>query len=253
MAGEDPAREAVLQQWSEGSWSFLSPPQWAAQVADLVRAVAEERWHPQWQRLTAGRDFVVVVSLGEQSRGVVRPYRRGGWMRLFSERTYLGVQPRSFHELRCLLELARRGVPVVSAIGAAARWSGRWRYQAWLVTGFIEGSHTLWEWLRGQPPAPQRQEVLTAVARALVQLHRAGGLHRDLNLKNILVRVATGPPEVWLIDFDAADIRAAATDPERSLARLRRSARRLDPQESYGALAAVELVAAAAQELWSVT
>lgn len=253
MAGKFHSSEGVLKRWSEGCWSFLSLPQWATYAACLVRDVAEERWQPEWQRLTAGRDFVVLAPLGREGRGIVRPYRRGGWMRLLTDQTYWGLQPRSFHELRCLVELTQRGVPVAPPIAAAVRWKGWWRYQAWLVTGFLEGSVTLWQWLRSPLALAERELVLSAVARALVQLHRAGGVHRDLNLNNILVRVAGEAPEVWFIDFDAAKIHATPTDPKHSLGRLRRSARRLDPKGSYGASHAVELVRTFVHELWPET
>ena len=75
-----------------------------------------------------------------------------------------------------------------------------------------------------------------AVAQAIAQLHEVGIVHADLNLTNILVRVAVDTPAVLLIDFDRARVfpsPLARHWRERNLRRLRRSLDKLDPAGQF--------------------
>ena len=102
-------------------------------------------------------------------------------------------------------------------------------YRGWLATRFIEGSCTLWKWLRDQTPPPaERRAVLEEVGQSIRKVRSLGVWHADLNLHNILI-VPAAAQRVVLIDFDRAN---EATDENISaeLKRLRRSAHKLDPQ-----------------------
>lgn len=241
----------ALVHWSEGEWSFLALPAHTAALSALVRRVALAEVPAQYETHRGGRGVVVVAPFGTGGRVVVRPYRRGGWMRLVNEKTYWGVSPRSFRELECLVALKQRGVPVVEPVGAAVRWRGWWSYEAWLVTRYVEQSQTLWSWFASDPGGEHRRAGLDAVARAVAELHRAGAYHPDLNLQNILVRSAGGAVEAWLVDLDGAIIRSSRTDARRSLARMRRSARKLDPAARYITPEDWRCLEAAVQKYWN--
>ena len=58
-------------------------------------------------------------------------------------------------------------------------------------------------------------------------MHDSGGWHPDLNLHNILI-APTDVPEVVLIDFDRSHRKRLPRAPQADLARLERSARKLD-------------------------
>jgi tRNA A-37 threonylcarbamoyl transferase component Bud32 len=95
----------------------------------------------------------------------------------------------------------------------------------------LTAARTLWEWASAAAAPDERAKVLQSVGAAIRRLHDCGGRHPDLNLTNILVQSIDGAPRITLIDFDrgrpaAQPRRAAAAD----LARLRRSARKLDPR-----------------------
>jgi len=180
--------------------------------------------------LHGGRGGTRLMSIGEH-RVVVRPYRRGGLPGRFVRDLYLGWRPRPFRELIETEALRVRGAPVVEVCGAAVRWVLPGCYRGWLVTRYVDGARTLWQWLAAAPPVAERAAVCAAAGRAVRRLHDCAGRHPDLNLNNLLVSTATGGWQVHLIDFDRPAVarRPGGGDGAAELARLRRSARKLDP------------------------
>jgi 3-deoxy-D-manno-octulosonic acid kinase len=179
----------------------------------------------------SGRGGTVVVTAGEHEV-VVRHSRRGGLPARFLHDVYFGLRPRPFIELHVTETLRQRGAPVIQPLGAVAHWVFPGVYRSWLASAYIPRSRTLWEWLQEDPAAPLREETFARVGVAIRQLHANGARHPDLNLNNVLVCEAEPPAtaRVLLVDFDRArlaapSLRAALAD----LARLRRSARKLDP------------------------
>ncbi len=197
----------------------------------LLRARRDDWAGYDTQALAAGRGGTRRIrSAGHDV--VVRPYRRGGLAARVLHDTYFGWRPRPFRELYTLEALRLRGAPVVDVYAAAVQWLVPGCYRGWLVTRYIAGSRTLWEWVADAPPAPLRARVFAHVGRAIRRLHDSGGWHPDLNLNNILIGPIpeAGPPEVWFIDFDLAHGATRLPRPPRAdLARLERSARKLDP------------------------
>lgn len=193
-------------------------------------------WQDDWvayetRALAAGRGGTRLVRAAGHDV-VVRPYRRGGLVARVMHDTYVGWQPRPFRELETLTALRQRGAPVIEVYGAAVHWLLPGCYRGWLVTRYLPESRTLWEWVADAQPAPLRARVLTQVGRAVRRLHDLGGWHPDLNLNNILIVTPAGDDaiEVVFIDFDAAPpVRRLPRLPQADLARLERSARKLDP------------------------
>jgi 3-deoxy-D-manno-octulosonic acid kinase len=176
---------------------------------------------------------VRLVSLGERGDVVVRPYRRGGFVRYFVRDLYWDRPPRPFVELLCTETARQRGVATVEPIGACVEWVRGGLYRGLLATRKAEDFHNLWEWLRTKPTEATREATLRVVARAIAHMHEAGIAHADLNLMNILVQPATNPPQALLIDFDRARLflgPVPSPDRERNLRRLRRSLDKLDPE-----------------------
>ena len=192
----------------------------------LLRA-GESDWAGYETRALAGGRGGTRVVRADGHEVVVRPYRRGGMVASVLHDTYFGWQPRPFRELATLAGLRQSGAPVVQVYAAAVQWLVPGCYRGWLVTQYVAGSQTLWEWLSADPQSPQREQVLAQVGRAIRRLHDCGGAHPDLNLNNILIGVRSAAmelPQVVFIDFDGP--RRA---PQANLARLERSARKLDP------------------------
>jgi 3-deoxy-D-manno-octulosonic acid kinase len=202
-----------------------------------VLHAADGDWRAYSTReLPGGRGGTRLVSSGG-SQVVVRPYRRGGLPARLLHDTYFGCSPRPFRELCATEALRRQGAPVVEVYGAAVRWRAPGCYRGWLATRYLRGARTFWQWACTAPPADERDAVLQCVGAALHRLHDRGGRHPDLNLNNILVcrcDDAGGTPDVWFIDFDRPRLAAAfGHSPASDLARLRRSAHKLDPQGRY--------------------
>lgn len=176
--------------------------------------------------IDGGRGGAYAVQL-EGLTAIVRPYRRGGLPGRVLRDTYcqVGGPPRPFRELQVIEALRQRGVPTVEPLAAAVHWIGWRRYRGWLVTRAIDGAQSLWHILKDHPNPTVREAALRASATAIARLHAIGATHPDLNFNNILVR----GDEAWLIDFDRGREQATHPQQQRALARLRRSARKLDP------------------------
>jgi 3-deoxy-D-manno-octulosonic acid kinase len=183
------------------------------------------------ETVAGGREAHPVATLPDGTRVVVRRYRRGGMLRFVNRGIYFGGN-RAFDELRAT-ERARAGgvrAPVVvAAIERPARVAG---YRAWLATVLVAGAVDLASWLAAEPmDEAHRHAVLRESGRQMSLMHAAGVAHPDVNLRNLLVAPGDGDPEVYLLDFDKADVGATPVSParrERDLRRLARSARKLD-------------------------
>jgi len=202
----------------------------SAELIEVFRAAASEWAGYATLPIADGRGGSVIVAPAVgQPRLLVRRCLRGGLPAKFVRGTYLGFSPRPFRELRVMKSLYERGAPVAEPYGAAVQWLFPGCYRGWLATRFIEGSCTLWKWLRDQTPPPaERRAVLEEVGQSIRKVRSLGVWHADLNLHNILI-VPAAAQRVVLIDFDRAN---EATDENISaeLKRLRRSAHKLDPQ-----------------------
>jgi 3-deoxy-D-manno-octulosonic acid kinase len=183
--------------------------------------------------LAGGRGGATVVQINA-NQVVVRPCRRGGLRAWVLPDLYFGWMPRPFREVCATETLRQRGAPVVEVYGACVRWLAPGCYKGWVATRYALGARTLWEWLRAAPGAAERAVVVRQVGRAIRRLHESGGRHPDLNLNNILVCPAADPPTVLFIDFDRSPTSASRCHPPRAeLMRLRRSARKLDPEGQW--------------------
>lgn len=161
-----------------------------------------------------GRKAAWFVQCGTRA-GVLRRYRRGGWMARITEDRYLWNGPqhvRSLNEFEVLRSLYEAGLPVPRPL-AAAFWRSGPTYRAAIIVERIPEVKALASAL---DVADSEQ-----VARSIYAMHEQGVWHADLNAYNILL-----DPEgrAWLIDFDKA--RRTTLSMERrsaNLLRLRRS------------------------------
>ena len=156
---------------------------------------------------------------GEFGDGVLRHYRRGGWMARVSADRYFwhGEQRvRSIREFELLQRLHGLGLPVPTPIAAYYRRSA-WRYRAAIVVERIAGVSSFAEVVAADGPlAPW-----TAVGTAIGRFHRRLAHHSDLNAQNILVGADAA---VYLIDWDKGRIEVSPGEwSGRVLDRLQRS------------------------------
>lgn len=203
---------AFVRRGLEGEARLLAP----------LSATGDAEW------VGGGRAEHPVVRLSDQTRALIRSYRRGGALRHLNRSRYF-VGHRAHAELRATEAARAAGVRVPEVLAAVER-RGTLGYTAALATRWIEGARELAGWLEGRS-TEARTVALEAVGRGMGDMHRGGVAHPDLNLRNVLVvDGASGAPEVYLIDFDRARVYPAAVPRARrarDLRRLARSARKL--------------------------
>jgi len=177
------------------------------------------------ERLGTGRGAAYRVHIAGAPPAVVRIGRRGGAVGRLVRETYLGVRPRPWRELAVSLAARRNGAPVPEVL--AVRVDGWMAYRSAIVTAEIPDARTAIEALRGAEP-DARVRIARAAGVAVARLHDAGVQHADLNLTNILVGAGGGT----IVDLDRARVVPGSLGGgarRRNLARLCRSAKKLDP------------------------
>jgi len=185
---------------------------------------------------------------GEFGEGVLRHYRRGGWMAKISEDEYLWRgrgQVRSLREFSLLREMRHAGLPVPIPLAAAYSRYGA-RYRADLLMQRLLGVEPFLDLVRLRlADAPWRE-----VGATMARFHARGLHHADLNAHNLLI----GGEGVFVIDWDKGSVESAPGPwCDRVLDRLQRSLRKWLPDVSDEIIGAGmrELRAAHAQGLQS--
>lgn len=150
---------------------------------------------------------------------VLRPYRRGGWVRFVNDRVY--AHPRRFlQEFRVHAALWEGGFPTVEPLGVAWR-PCRWGAEGVFLTRYTEAVPWPRVWDRSALVVPQ-------VRRMLEALVSAGLWAPDLNATNILVKP---DGQALALDWDRAVLSTADDLMERYRRRLERSLEKLGAPE----------------------
>ena len=152
----------------------------------------------------------------EGGTGIVRTFRRGGFVRHFVERSYL-MHNRPLQEFRIHTALYSGGLAVPEPLGVLWERRGVF-FRGAIATREIEGRDLL-EYLSTKPEAPER--ALDQAGRLIREMHDMGVCHADLQVGNILVAAL----QTYLIDFDKATRHETLSTPQRArnLSRLKRS------------------------------
>ena len=184
-----------------------------------------------------GRGEIRSVRISNEKTALIRSYRHGGLLRMLTGGTFFTWPPRPFRELAITEELRRRGVPTVVVCGACVQPLWGPFYKGWFVTEELRGALDLWAALsQGFARETGIENVWRAVANSLQLLHREGVHHKDLNLKNILVRRENEGIKSYIIDFDKASLflgRVPARIAQNNINRLLRSVHKLDPERNF--------------------
>jgi len=162
----------------------------------------------------------------------VRLARRGGAMRFITSDLHLGLYARAMRELGLTAEALRRGIPVVEPIGAIVNWLAPLVYRAAFISRAMRGM-TLWEFLCADDDPTVRMHVLELARAAIETMHEKGLFHADLNLHNLFVTHARESFSIVILDLDKARMFPKPLGlrlRRANLARLARSARKLDPE-----------------------
>lgn len=185
-----------------------------------------------------GRGRLAVLKLVDGTETLARRYRHGGLLRGLTGDLFFTWPPRPFRELSITEAARARGVPTVEVLAAVVEALPAPIYRGWLITRLLQRARDVWDVAQDKDAATAtaKEAWLEAAARAVRTMHRFGVDHRDLNLKNILLRGEAGRWQGYVIDFDKSqlfpgDLPAARA--ARNLARLERSIRKLDPGRRF--------------------
>lgn len=205
------------------------------EVADsLLRILRERTLHedagarPE-RRTFTGRAPAYAVTLDDpaRTRVVVRHSTHGGMLAGLTGDRFL-VPTRAPLELAISLRLADLGVPTPELLAYAVYPAGPLLRRADVVTREVEGARDLATALGTTADAAARQPLWEATRRLVHALQRAGAVHPDLNLKNVLVTGDGARCHALVLDVDVVRF-ASPGDPlvtRRNVARLVRSARK---------------------------
>jgi tRNA A-37 threonylcarbamoyl transferase component Bud32 len=195
-------------------------------VAEAVRAaLAAHRTLYAWaaaqpgRTAFTGRGEAYGVTLGG-TPAVVRHARRGGVLGPLLGDRYFGA-PRLFRELAWSRRLAVAGI--LTPVLLAGVWYRRSLvHRADVATGRVDGRDLATLLFGEDPPSgAARAAILGVVGRTVRRLHDAGGVHPDLQLRNVLI--AGTEPEAWLLDVDSCRDATGPDDRTRNLQRFYRS------------------------------
>jgi tRNA A-37 threonylcarbamoyl transferase component Bud32 len=209
-------------------------------VAEFLTLEECTKPHPKDENefgIFQGRGRLRALKLRNGDTVLIRPYRHGGLFRFLLRGIFFTWPPRPFRELAITEEVRRRGVPTVEVhAGCVKRIWGPF-YRGWLVTRELKDGQDLWTAIQnGFVRQTGAEKVFNAVSGSLSGLHREGIYHRDLNLKNILVRRESDGVKGYIIDLDRAMLFLGEVPmimARRNLERLLRSAHKLDPKQEY--------------------
>jgi len=180
-----------------------------------------------------GRDSLPSILIQESNgkRMLVKHCMRGGWVRFLTKDIFWGGN-RSFNEMIINIKILQKNIKTTEIIAAAKHKIIGPLYKAYLFSKEIPECTDLITYFNGvtQKSSEQRfkekKYLFHSIAKAVVKMHGEGIYHSDLHLKNILIRQRNDDsPEVYIIDFDKADIKEKlrAREKVKNLLRFNRS------------------------------
>jgi len=206
-------------------------------VADIDSSVCSDNRRHMEDCRYHGRGTLRALRLPDGEIALIREYRHGGFFRNLTGAWFFSWPPRPFRELAITEELRRRGLRTVEVYAACVSRAQGPFYRGWLITRQLSHAEDIWSALQsGLVRRVGLPVALQAMAESVRAMHREGVYHGDLNLKNILLRVENSAVKGYIIDFDKAKLFLGQLPPElvkKNLARLLRSARKLDPEQKY--------------------
>ncbi len=167
--------------------------------------------HQQRGKVVVGR---LRARNGSEILTAFRRTVRGGPYNRFGFETTFGRIPRTLTELQVTVAAGKVGAPVVPPLGCYWEWvKGGLGYKGGYFSIYQEKALNLSEvlkaWEDGWASPARRREVLAQLARTLKRLHRAGVVHNDLTLGNLLIEP---DGSCSFVDLDGAKEVASVSD-----------------------------------------
>lgn len=193
---------------------------------DTLYAWAEAEPQP---RALQGRGVVYVAELAECGATVaVRHAWHGGLFAPLTGDRFL-VPTRAPREAAVSITLAERGIHTPELLAYALYPAGPGLRRVDVCTRYVANAWDFGAVLAGVAHGVERGAAERAIAGLLGRLARAGVVHPDLNVKNVLlVPGAESTPAAWLLDVDVVQFQHGLPLPimRRNLRRLMRSIRK---------------------------
>jgi 3-deoxy-D-manno-octulosonic acid kinase len=151
----------------------------------------------------------IKTSAGKEIEVIIRAYRRGGLAGLVLPDMFTDAR-RPLEEL-ALTEKGRvDGVALPEIIGLQMKWVAPFFYRARIAVKKIPDTITLNETLLSfakeggnhKELYAKKRSLIAALVKSVRQLHNAGINHRDLNIRNILIKRAGLDFTAYIIDLD---------------------------------------------------
>ena len=179
-----------------------------------------------------GRSTVFVAPGPGAERWLVRRITHGGLLAPLTRDRFLRLgRPRPFNELLLSHRFRQLGI-ATPRVAAAAIYRNGPIYRGEVAREFISDADDLAACLFTDDGLDEnrRQEAMAAAGRLLRTLFEAGVVHRDLNLRNVLVRRSAVGAEAEILDIEKCSVESPLSESQRRrmIERFRRSARRFE-------------------------
>lgn len=167
----------------------------------------------QARRVTGGRGPNWILEWTDTEERIrVRPCRRGGVLgSMLGDRSWSAS--RVLREFTVWTTLRQQKIPLPVPVLAVSRRQGFF-WRSAFASIECQNARNGFDWLEGDPPPVQLAAMCISFARSLRQLHDAGAIHGDLQLRNVLIESDTShahdervvPRNCMFIDLDRTRI-----------------------------------------------
>jgi len=179
-----------------------------------------------------GRGTVHTIPGPGSERWVVRHLSHGGMLAAFTGDRFLKVGVlRPLNELLFSVMLQELGIPTPPVVAAVVYPAGP-SYRGDVAREQITDALDLAACLFGPQrlTSTQRASALAETGRLVGSIHRAGVIHPDLNIRNVLVRWRGSTPQAYILDIEKCKTKPRLSQQarDRMLSRFQRSARKFE-------------------------
>ena len=173
----------------------------------------------------------ILIQESNGKRMIVKQCMRGGLIRFLTKDIFWRGN-RSFKEMINNKKILQKEIKTTEIIAVVKHRVFGPLYRTYIFSKEIPECMDLITYLNGlkQKPSERRfkekKYLFQSIARAVVKMHSEGIYHNDLHLKNILIQQREDDiPEIYIIDFDKADIKEKLSPREKvkNLLRFNRS------------------------------
>jgi len=149
-------------------------------------------------------------SAGKEDEVIIRVYRRGGLAGLVLPDIFNNAR-RPLDELVMTEKGRAGGASLPEILGLQIKWTLPFFYRAKIVVKKIPDTVTLEETIFSLAKENEnyrdilyrkKANLIASLVKSIRQLHNAGIYHRDLNIRNILIKQSTLSFTVYIIDLD---------------------------------------------------